>query len=180
MIVKTADVELDAHYFNMLLTSRGDLDTRSEVIMLLPRPSRKVLLLTKSFYPTGTFNLPSGGIHPGESPEEAFVREVAEETGLPVSPTSQIARIDHHCRFQGDSLDFTSHIILGTESSATPHPSDADECISAYMDAGIEDLLRFREHMLSLTGRWQGFGRFRATALEFVAGYLANSPIPPR
>ena len=88
MIVKSVKVELDAHYFNWLMAARGETDTRSEVIMVLPRPNGRVLTLTKSFYPTGTYNLPSGGIQPGETPEQAFLREVAEETGLHVSSAS--------------------------------------------------------------------------------------------
>lgn len=176
MTVKSVAVELDAHFFNRLLTARGDMDTRSEVVMILPRNPGTILTLTKSFYPTGTFNLPSGGIHPGETPEQAFTREVAEETGLPVALQSRIGRIQHHCTFQGRSLDFTSHVMLATQSDEPPHPSDDDECISGYMDATADDLRRFADHMRSLTDRWLGFGRFRATALDFMADYLANSP----
>jgi len=35
----------------------------------------------------GGFSLPAGGIEPGETPGEAIVREVLEETGLHVVPT---------------------------------------------------------------------------------------------
>jgi 8-oxo-dGTP pyrophosphatase MutT (NUDIX family) len=45
----------------------------------------RILLQEKTFEP-GWF-LPGGAIEPGETPEEALVREVAEETGLIVRPT---------------------------------------------------------------------------------------------
>jgi 8-oxo-dGTP pyrophosphatase MutT (NUDIX family) len=44
----------------------------------------RILLQEKTFEP-GWF-LPGGAIEPGEHPEEALVREVAEETGLIVRP----------------------------------------------------------------------------------------------
>lgn len=176
MIVKRISVELDRNHIDRLSNERGDMNTFSEVIMVLPRPGGKILTLTKSFYPDSIFNLPSGGIHPGESPEEAFAREVVEETSLPVMIESHIGRIEHHCYYKDQSLDFTSHVILGAESSQTPHPADEEECISAYFDAGVDDLRRFTANMRALTGRWLGFGRFRATALKFISEYLANLP----
>ena len=45
--------------------------------------------------------------------------------------------------------------------------------------AGIADLRRFAEQMRSFTGRWLGFVRFRATALELVADYLIDLPAFP-
>ena len=174
MIVQQITQELDAHFMNRLATARGDLDTRSDVVMVLPRPGRTVLVLTKSFYPSDTYNLPSGGIHPGETPEEAFLREVAEETGLPVSVQSRIGRIKRHCFFGDTALDFTSHFILGTESTEVPHPSDDTECISGYLDANADSLRQFARNMRHMTGHWLGFGRFRATPLDFVADYLVR------
>ena len=174
MIVKSVRVEIDQSFMNYIVTTKSDADRRSEVIMVLPRPGRKILALTKSFYPEGTYNLPSGGIKPGESPEEAFFREVAEETGLPISFQAQIGRIEHHCYYEDQSIDFTSHVMLGTKSSDTPQSTDEVESICGYVDASAEDLLHFRDHMTRMTGRWVGFGRFRATALDFVAEYLTE------
>jgi 8-oxo-dGTP diphosphatase len=174
VIVKATNVELDAHYFNRLLTARGELDTRSGVVMVLPRPGGRILLLTKSFYPAGIYNLPTGGIHPGETPEDAFSREVIEESGLPSAPQSAIGRMDQRCVFEDQGLDFTHYFILGTETSETPHPTDDSESISGYMDAGVDDLRRLADDMRKLTGRWLGFGQFRAPALDFVADHVVG------
>lgn len=176
MIVKAVTIELDEHYFNWLKNSRGDMNTFSEVIMIIPRPGGKILTMAKSFYPDGVYNLPSGGIHPGETPEQAFAREIAEETCLDVALRRRIGRIERRCVLKTDSLNYTSHIMLGTESAEAPRSSDEGECISAYFDAGTDDLRVFAANMRALTGKWLGFGRFRAAALDFMADYLANSP----
>ena len=176
MILKSISVEVDKEYLDYMRASRGDMDTRSEVVMVLPRPGGKVLTLTKSFYPSGTYNLPSGGIHPGETVEEAFAREVDEETSLPIAAQARIARIEHQLTSAGERVGFTSYVVLGAESVDTPRPRDEGENISGYRDAGIEDLRRFAEQMRSFTGRWLGFGQFRATALELVADYLTDLP----
>ena len=176
MIVRSVTIELDEHFFNWLKNSRGDMNTFSEVVMILPRPGGRVLTMTKSFYPEGVYNLPSGGIHPGETPEQAFAREVAEETGLDVKLQGRIARIERRCVFGDQSLYHTSHVMLGDETSETPHPNDQGESISGYVDAGPDDLRLFAERMRALQDRWLGFGRFRAAAIDLVADYLANSP----
>lgn len=172
MIIKSVDVEIDAHYFKWLLTARGDLDTRSGVVMVLPRPGNRVLVLTKSFYPAGIYNLPTGGINPGETPEQAFAREVIEETGLRSSFRSVIGRLDQHCTFGSERLDFTHYVVLGTQTSAPPRATANDESISAYLDASASELREFADRMRELTGTWRGFGRFRAPALDFVADWL--------
>lgn len=172
MIVRAVTTEINEHYFEWL-AKRGEAGIRSEVVMVLPRPDGRILTLTKSFYPKGTYNLPSGGIEAGETPELAFVREVAEETGLDVGLREIIGRIDHLCTCGSDSLVFISHIVLGTESATRSNPADPDESISAYKDASAADLRVFAQHMCALTGHWAGFGRFRATAMDFVADWLA-------
>lgn len=172
MIVESATVELDRHYFDYLRSARGERTTHAEVVMILPRPGRRVLTLRKSFYPEGTYNLPSGGIEPGETPELAFVREVAEETGLDAGLERQIVRLERRCTFGDQVLDFVSHFCLGTETSEEARPADPDECISDYRDASAADLHAFAEHLRGLRGRWAGFGRFRAAAMEFAAGWL--------
>ncbi|MBI5273062.1 MAG: NUDIX domain-containing protein [Chlamydiia bacterium] len=66
-------------------------------------PSRTAILLIKR-RDVPVWVLPGGGIDPGESPEEAAIREIVEETGLTVkierlvgiySPINRLARLTH-------------------------------------------------------------------------------------
>jgi 8-oxo-dGTP diphosphatase len=43
----------------------------------------------------GLWEFPGGKIEPGESPEEAVVRELREELGIDVVPRARLASIDH-------------------------------------------------------------------------------------
>ena len=73
---------------------------------------RRILLQEKTFEP-GWF-LPGGAIEPGETPEEALVREVAEETGLIVRPRGvllMIGGVDFRYEYpNGDQVEITGPI----------------------------------------------------------------------
>lgn len=176
----TVVVEVEREYLHELATARGDQDMRSEVVMVLQRPGRKVLVTTKSFYPPGTYRLPSGGILPGESPEDAFAREAWEESGLRVSIESKIAEIENHCVCSDESILITSHVFLGQVTTDPPHPTDPDENISGYREVDGPGLRELAAYLRSLPGRWHGFGEFRATAHDLTADYLANLRASPQ
>lgn len=174
MITRTVIVEVSESYFNELTTARGDMDTRSEVVMVLPRPNGKVLVSTKDFYPAGTFRIPSGGIHPGETPEQAFIRETMEETGLDSKPETIIGKIEHDCRCDNKCAVITSYIVLGSPTSQPPHPIDESERISEYREVDIRKLRDIATQLRNLPGRWHGFGQFRATPHELTADFLTR------
>lgn len=147
-------------------------DVAGEVVMVLPRPSGKVLTMSKSFYPEGIFRLPSGKIRPEETPEEAFIREVREETSLDVIPVAKLAEIVLHCVSSYEQADVTSHILLGTPTTDLPHPQDIGEQISDYREANAAELQAIAKRLRSLSGKWAGWGHFRTPAHEVVAKYL--------
>ena len=53
---------------------------------IIRNPAGQVLFLVRA--DNGRWDLPGGAIDPGETPAQALVREVREETGLLVEPTS--------------------------------------------------------------------------------------------
>jgi hypothetical protein len=64
---------------------RTDSDRRAEVVFAIADPAGRILLHAKAHYPTHIYRILSGGIGWEEAVEEAMLREVAEETNLPVA-----------------------------------------------------------------------------------------------
>ncbi|MGC8861270.1 MAG: NUDIX domain-containing protein [Armatimonadota bacterium] len=166
------EIEIEPWYMHELATSRGDEDTRSEVVLVLLRPRGKVLAISKAFYPPGTFRLPTGGIRPGETPQEAFLREVDEETGLSSEPIRTIDTMVLRCKSGSESLDITSYVILGSPTSAPPEPNDLQEKITGYEEIDPAGLREVGERLSNLQGRWRSWGLFRAPAHFVVADFL--------
>jgi 8-oxo-dGTP pyrophosphatase MutT (NUDIX family) len=54
--------------------------------------------------PKGLWALPKGLIAPGESPEEAALREVGEETGLEASPIEKLGDVKYVYTWDGERI----------------------------------------------------------------------------
>ena len=64
----------------------------------------RLLLIRRGHAPSaGLWSVPGGRLEPGETEAEAVVREVAEETGLPVRPDRVLGAV----RIDGDGVVFT-------------------------------------------------------------------------
>lgn len=177
MIRRAVSIEVDSDYMNYLTNSGTINGERGEVVMVLRRPGNRVLAMSKCYYPDGVFRLPTGAIQPIESTDEAFARETWEETGLKPETWERIAVVVHRCSCGSRTLDVTSHIIAGDETRDVPSPTDTSERISDYKEVNADDLLWIADHLRSLFGRWEGFGKLRAVAHEIVADYLRHGRI---
>jgi 8-oxo-dGTP diphosphatase len=85
------------------------------------------LLLIKRGHPpqAGYWSLPGGRIEPGESDEQALVREVLEETGLRVSPGRLVGSVERPG--SGDAvLDIRDYAAIVTGGELSPG-DDADD-----------------------------------------------------
>ncbi len=159
----------------------------AEVVLIVPRPQGKVLIHTKSFYPSGVWRLPTGGLHPGEAIEGALLREGLEETGHLLPPV----RFLFYLRFQweGSPKEFRSYGFLTATADGRIASRDPREQITAFRDAGRREIAMIVERLETLSGSWSAWGRFRAAphrALlkiwpetgELDAG-PAHEPLPP-
>ncbi|MCU1482951.1 MAG: hypothetical protein JWQ19_3737 [Subtercola sp.] len=96
--------------------------------LLRTRPDgrREVLLGRKrSGLGLGKIVGPGGKVEHGESPLEAIVREVAEETGIRVPPSSlrEVGRLEYEFPFRS-AWSQNSTVFVGEEWSGSPDVSD--------------------------------------------------------
>ena len=172
MIRTAVNVEVDSDFLDYMERAVATKGLRGEVVMVLPRPENRLLVMSKYYYPDSVYRLPSGGLNALESPEDAFEREVWEETGLRTETAEKIAVIVNHLRCGNRCLTYTSHVVIGSETSDIPSPIDTSERIRDYREVTASDLLFIADHLRGLFGRWQGFGKFRANVHDIVSEYL--------
>ncbi|MDP1835288.1 MAG: NUDIX hydrolase [Chlamydiales bacterium] len=79
--------------------------------IILDSERKSVLLVQRKDVPVWV--LPGGGIDPGETPEQAVIREVEEETGLQVSITRRAAQYSPINRFTSTANVFECQIHHG-------------------------------------------------------------------
>jgi 8-oxo-dGTP pyrophosphatase MutT (NUDIX family) len=90
--------------------------------MKIPRPTAraiiiqgdKIALLERNRQGKHYFVFPGGGIDPGETPEEAAVREALEETGLEIGLDRLVAEVQYHGSPQYYFLSHPTGGELGT------------------------------------------------------------------
>ena len=146
-----------------------------EVVFLIRRPSGGFLLHTKSFYPPGTYRLPSGGIERGEDLTAAVYREAQEETGLSVSIQSFLGILRYRFFYGAREATFASYVFLLREVTGTPVSQDSKEQISGFREAPLDELLEIAQALEELPpNRWKEWGQFRALAHRFVVEKLAS------
>ena len=142
--------------------ARKQQESPGEVVMVIRRPTGKVLLLTKEFYPAGVYRLPSGMIKKGERPEDALVRETREETGLAVKVDRRLSVIHFVLRSGFRRTDFLSYVILTDEVAGKPTPEDLQESIAGFREVSPCDLRDVAAQLSNLPEQWRDWGRFRA------------------
>jgi 8-oxo-dGTP diphosphatase len=114
--------------------------------------SGRLLLIRRGHAPhRGLWSLPGGRIEAGESPEQAVVREVREETGLEVRPGRPVGRV----QIPGDGVVFDvldlSCTLIGTD--AEPVPGD-DAVAALFADAAILDGLPCTPQLIETLRGW--------------------------
>jgi 8-oxo-dGTP pyrophosphatase MutT (NUDIX family) len=156
-------------------------DRFGEVLMAVRRPSGKLLVAIKTFYPRGAYRLPTGGIHHGERIYDALQRETQEETGLDTVVRRFLATIAYHGRSSPNAAPlFHTFAFLLDEVAGTLGAIDKSEEIEDWREIAPAELRTqadLLEHLTtagkkSIGGSWADWGRFRAIAHRAVADSL--------
>jgi NAD+ diphosphatase len=165
------EIQVDSKLFDHLGKARLEKGAAGEVVMVIPRPGGRILLMTKRFYPCGIFRLPTGAVKPGETPEAAFAREMREETGFQVKAEQYFGRIDYVFVYGNERERFSSHVFLSEPTSDEIRPEDEEEEITEFREIlpeALEDVARSLEGLAESTPEWAGWGKFRAIAHRFA------------
>ena len=156
-------------------------DRIGEVCMVVRRPSGKVLLAIKTFYPRGAYRLPTGGIAHGETILDALHRETEEETALETELRRFVAHIGYRPRSALDGPPiFHTFAFLLEETGGTLAARDDAEQIEDYIEVEPSELRAVASRLERLTsapanrigGDWADWGKFRAVVHRVVADAL--------
>lgn len=147
---------------------------QAEVCMVVARPSGKLLVITKPFYPNGVSRLPTGGIDPGETIFESLLREVWEETGLEVEVQRFLAWIRYRVGGR-DDFAFNTFAFLLDERGGALEVHDPDEPLM-FGEVSVSELLELAKRLEGLPDTpsalmddsWRSWGKFRAIGQRVV------------
>ena len=147
----------------------GDPSRFAEVCMVIRRPTGKVLLSIKTFYPRGAHRLPTGGIHRDEPIHEAVIRETLEETGLRLEMRRFLAALTYRDGPAGPPVFHTFAFLLDDPTGAPITPLDEHEQIESYVEVPISELPLVAERLERIPAdgaggipNWDAWGRFRS------------------
>jgi mutator protein MutT len=96
--------------------------------------------LQRSVY-AGWWEIPGGKIDPGESPEEAVVRELREEVGVEIEVTGALPEVEHHY----DHAHVRLHPRLCRLLPGSPEPTPIEVAEARWIDLDALGEYRFPE-----------------------------------
>ena len=173
---------------NQLLTSDG---RRAEICYVMHRgnPAEEVLLHIKTFYPSGAYRLPTGGVQTGETVMATLSREIEEETGLIVGAGADqvcverclgIVVYDMAHRRAARTFSFaTYHFLVAMPRDGVLAPRDAEEQIAGWQWRAADELTDVADYLEQVGKQapdWADWGRYRSLSHRFVAAMLSRLP----
>lgn len=152
---------------------RTDSDRRAEVVFAIADPADHILLHAKAHYPKHVYRILSGGIAWEESVETAMLREVSEETNLPVAIERFLGVIEYEFRYGDETAHFASYVFLLRTDFSQP-VCVRDNEISAFHTVLPSQLLDVSAELRNLIGDRYGWGQWRALAVDLVYEQLVG------
>jgi len=181
MIAERRGIPLDFQRVHVELPDIGfrpltRYDRSGEVLFALRRSDGSIWLQRKIDYPSGIYRIPGGGVDIGENFQEAFWREMIEETGASNVRAVPLANLTYSGP-DGRVLPFESRLYLVEMGDAIPEPQDTDEGIEDYTPVEPENLPMWISRLEDLTGSMAAWGIFRAAAVRTLLERLDHFPL---
>jgi exopolyphosphatase / guanosine-5'-triphosphate,3'-diphosphate pyrophosphatase len=151
-------------------------DRLGEVLFALRRSDGSIWLQRKIDYPSGIYRIPGGGVDIGEDVQDAFWREMKEETSASNVRAVPLANLTYSGP-DGRVLPFESRLYLVEMGDAIPEPQDTDEGIEDYTPVEPENLHMWISRLEDLTGTMTAWGIFRAAAVRTLMQRLDQFPL---
>jgi 8-oxo-dGTP pyrophosphatase MutT (NUDIX family) len=149
-------------------------DRRAEVVFAIEDQSGQVWTHTKANYPPNIFRLPTGGVHWDELVVEALLREVKEETGLPVEIVRFLGIIEYQFWHGSLTAPFASYIFHLRSTCFDCPTLQADEPISEFRPVLPVQLRQLAGQLRGLAGERRAWGEWRAYAHDLVYDALPH------
>lgn len=126
-----------------ILATIGKFDTSIHyadrpTVKVVIRKGNLILLLNKGL-------LPGGGIEPGESDNDAIIRELQEELGVTVNNVEQIGTVIQYRNFLGKKYIINGYTAVLESTGGATSPQDESEADFAMQWLTPEDALSFVE-----------------------------------
>lgn len=166
-------VTLPADDYTRAYRFAGQSDRRAEVVFAIEDPTGGVWVHAKAHYPRHIFRLPSGGVEWDEGIEAALLREVQEETALPVQMERFLGLLEYEFVHEGQRAHFASYVFHLRSAGGLPCPQ-ASEAITDFHLAPALQLTELAADMRNITGERRGWGQWRALAHDLVHEALAR------
>lgn len=157
---------------------REDVDRRAEVVFAIQHENGEILLHTKAWYQPTFFRLPSGGIGLDEGVEDALFREIAEETGLAVTPKRFLGLYTYDFHFGETRRSFASYVFHLTTPEAVPHCADNWE-VAGYSSVMPYQMGHVAHTLRTLEGKRKVWGQWRALCHDLIYETLGQGTRPP-
>jgi ADP-ribose pyrophosphatase YjhB (NUDIX family) len=182
MIVGDEVAELSAHYgkpevrhYRVQADERihkfrfnSNSDRRAEVVFAIEDQSGQLWVHTKANYPPNLFRLPTGGVHWDELVVDALLREVKEETSLPVEIVRFLGIIEYQFWYRTLVAPFASYIFHLRSTCADCPTLQMDEPISEFRTVLPQQMRQMSNELRSLVGERRAWGEWRAYAHDMV------------
>lgn len=169
---REVDIEADQYLFS---TRRSrSKSVRGEVVLIIGRQKKSVLLHRKGWYEKGVYRLLTGGIDWEEEVEQALFRELEEETGFFDADQRFIGILDCNLMYLSDSSKFVSYLFYLSNLAGILRLPKSKEDISDFRDLPINELPSVAENLRNVPPPRTGWGEWRALAHDFTYELLSH------